>query len=134
MVTNCEIRVRFRGCGRAGIAVCQYCGRTFCDEHGDRLEDGQEICGRSTCQRKKEDLEQHGIYKGAVAERNRQRLCGFGDCGDGASGQCSKCQGLFCLRHLEEREIAERRDAVSVRLRVSLCRHCLKRRAIWAKA
>lgn len=133
VVTTCEIRQRFRACGQPGIAICQYCGRSFCKEHGGRLADGQEICSRSTCQRKWEDLERHFVYREAVAVRNRERLCGHEDCGKRPSGQCSKCQGLFCLRHLEERQIAEGRGAVRARLRSSLCGHCLKRRDLWAQ-
>ncbi len=101
---------------------------------GGRLADGQEICERATCQRKRADLERHLAYKQAVAGRNHERLCGRADCSEQAAGQCSKCQGLFCFGHLEEREIEERSGATVVRVRGSLCRHCLQRRTLWSRA
>lgn len=134
MVTTCEVRRRFRVCGQPGVAICQYCGRSFCAEHGGRLRDGQEICSRPTCQRKKADLERHLVYKEAVARRNRERLCGNGGCGQRPAGQCSKCRGFFCFRHLEERETEEGRGATVVRRRASLCRHCSRRRSLWSQA
>ncbi len=133
MVTTCEIRGRFRGCAQRAFAICQYCGRSFCGKHGGRLADGQEICNRSTCQRKQADLEQHYVYKETVAERNRGRMCGHADCDQQAVGQCSKCQGLFCVGHLQERQIEEGRGINVVRRRRSLCPHCLKRRSLWSR-
>ena len=133
MVTTCEFRRLFRTCGQPGIAICQYCGSTFCTRHGTRLAEGQEICARSTCQRKKADLEQHFVYKEDVVRRNRERLCGEADCEQRPGGQCSKCSGLFCLRHVENRQIEERRGAASVRVRSSVCGHCFKRRSLWSK-
>lgn len=133
MVTTCEFRRRFRTCGQPGIAICQYCGSTFCARHGARLAEGQEICARSTCQRKKTDLEQHLVYKEDVVRRNHERLCGEAKCEQRPGGQCSKCGGLFCLHHVENREIGERRGATLVRLRSSVCGHCFKRRSLWSK-
>ncbi len=132
-MTTCEVRRRFRTCGRSAVATCQYCGRTFCEQHGSQLTDGQEICGRSICQQKRAELERHFLYKETVAARNRERLCGVASCGDRIGGQCSKCRGFFCLRHVEERELEERRGFTVTRRPGSLCRHCDKRRRLWSK-
>ncbi len=133
MVMTCQVRRRFRTCGQSGVATCQYCGRTFCDEHGSRLADGQEICSRSTCQQKKAELERHFLYKEVVAVRNSEQLCGVASCDQRIAAQCSKCRGLFCLRHLEERELEKRRGSSVTRQMGSLCRHCDKRRRLWAR-
>ena len=133
-MTSCEFRRRFRTCGQAGIAICQYCGSSFCEQHGARLEDGQEICSRPLCRRKRADLEQHLVYKESVAERNGERLCGEAKCGQPPVGACSKCRGLFCLGHLGQGAIEERRGSTVVRVRASLCGRCRKRRSLWLRA
>lgn len=133
MITSCQVQRRFRRCGQPGVAICQYCGRSFCEQHGDRLADGQEICDRANCQRKKADLAQHFVYKESVARRNHEGLCGAVGCDQPATGQCSKCRGFFCLRHLQDREIEERHGSTAVRVRGSLCLHCLKRRRLWSQ-
>jgi hypothetical protein len=129
----CETRHWFRWCGRPGLAVCQYCGRTFCDRHGARADDGQEICASGRCQRKKADLQRHFAYKEAVAARNREQRCGDPNCRAAVAGECSKCGGLFCRGHLEEAQIEEGRGLRTVILRASLCRHCGRRQALWRR-
>lgn len=133
MVGSCQVKSRLRACGKPGIAVCQYCGRSFCSAHGDRLDDAQEVCVRATCQAKKADVERFAVYKREVAERNGQRLCGEPDCASAPTGQCSKCQGLFCLGHLSEREIDQWQSGSMVRVRGVLCPHCVKRRGLWER-
>jgi len=115
-VTTCELRRRFRG-----------------DEHGQRLADGQEVCGRESCRRKRDDLRQHVAYKEEVASRNGQARCGEPACERRPAGQCSKCNGLFCGGHVEDTTLEERQSGGFARVRVSLCRHCRRRRAIWAQ-
>jgi predicted nucleic acid binding AN1-type Zn finger protein len=129
----CQVRRGFRPCKQTAIATCQYCGRPFCDQHGVILEDGQEICSRDRCQRKKEDLERHLIYKREVARRNAQGLCGHLSCQSAFRGQCSKCRGYFCARHLESRDDLVRRDSQQIRQRTSMCLHCWSRRSLWSK-
>ena len=130
MVNRCEISRRFRRCGRPRVAVCQYCGRSFCGEHGDLLESGEEICNKTTCRKKKEDLIRHFTFKEAVASRNAERRCGEESCAAEAQNQCSKCRGLFCLSHLRERQVETRDGAVA---RASVCGHCHKRRKLWSQ-
>jgi len=131
LVATCEISGLLRRCRQPGVAVCQYCGRSFCNVHGGREEDGQEVCNRKPCQRKKADLAHHVAYRASVAERNERKLCGDHDCQQTPTGQCSKCRGFYCLSHLDERNIATRRGGEVVRTRGSLCRHCRSRRSIW---
>ncbi len=130
MITKCGVSRRFRACGRLGVAVCQYCGRSFCGEHGDRLGVGQEVCHTKDCGRKREDLIQHLTYQAAVGERNAAQRCGQERCEVQAKGECSKCRGLFCLGHLQERDV-EMRDGT--KNRGSVCAHCHKRRKLWSR-
>ena len=130
MVIRCEISRRFRACGRPGIAVCQYCGRSFCEDHGDMLEDGQEICDETTCRKKKEDLIRHLAFKETVDGRNAERQCGEEPCTVEPQYQCSKCEGLFCPSHLREREVKTRDGATA---RASVCGHYHKRRKLWSR-
>jgi len=129
----CEHRRFLRGCDAAATAVCQYCGRDFCEVHGVTLDDGQEICLRSRCQEKRVDVERFFAYKERVAERNRSRRCGEPACERQAALQCSKCQGLFCGRHLEEREVEEGRGLATVRVRAVLCPYCQGRLPLWSR-
>lgn len=129
----CRVRRGFWPCKQTAIATCQYCGRPFCERHGVTLEDGQEICSRDRCQRKREDLERHLIYKREVARRNAQGLCGHLSCGSAFGGQCSKCRGFFCARHLESRDDLVRRGSQRVRQRTSMCLHCWSRRSLWSR-
>jgi hypothetical protein len=133
VITTCEHRRFFHTCGQPGVAICQYCGDTFCGQHGSRLADGQEICYRPRCRRKKDDLDRHGIYKESVVRRNNERLCGDPSCDQPPAGQCSKCHGVFCHHHLEEQEIEVRRGPTVRRVRGSLCGHCRDRRRLWAR-
>ena len=130
MVARCEISRRFRKCGRPRIAVCQYCGRNFCGEHGELVEDGQEICSEATCRKKKDDLIRHFAFKEAVASRNGGRRCGEESCAAEPQHQCSKCRGLFCPSHLKERDVMTHDGSVA---RGSVCDHCHKRRKLWSR-
>lgn len=133
MVSTCETSRFLSSCGRPGIALCQYCGSSFCDQHGERHDDGQEICYRKVCQRKKADLQRHFAYKAIVGERNDRRLCGDPDCSETPGGQCSKCAGAFCVSHLEQREIEVQRAEGAARVRGALCPHCRRRRGLWSR-
>ncbi len=133
-MTGCEVRRFVRHCRQRGVAVCQYCGRTFCEQHGAKLADGQEICHRPTCQEKRAELGRHLQFKQSAAARNRERLCGLPKCDGQAGGQCSKCQGLFCLRHLKQLDVEHRRGSTVIKSRGSVCRHCRDRRRLWSRS
>jgi hypothetical protein len=129
MVKNCELSRRFRRCNAAGVAVCQYCGNSFCADHGERSANGQEICSQTTCTRKKEDLARHFAYREEVAERNQDSRCGQESCDSGPQVECAKCKGRFCLRHVQERTFNLRDGAPA---RGLICSHCHGRRKIWS--
>jgi hypothetical protein len=133
VVGSCQIKGRFRACGKPGAAVCQYCGRTFCEVHGMRLDDAQEVCARSTCQEKKADVERFMLYKGTATDRNERGGCGTAACGSAPGGQCSKCQALFCIEHLSEHEIEIWQGGSMVSVRGALCPYCVSRRRLWER-
>ena len=134
MNTSCEVSPGFlKRCRRPAPTVCQYCGRSFCEEHGRRLDDGQEICSSTRCEQKRIDVEAHFVYQEEVAARNEGRSCGQPRCDDPLEGQCGKCQGIFCGYHLRPRVVEEHRAHGSAPVRVSVCPHCDKRRALWSR-
>ena len=130
MVTTCETKRRFRTCGKPGMAVCQYCGRSFCDEHGERLEDGQEICDDNNCAAKRDDLVRYFAYREEAERRNEEQLCGQTECGSGPQIACAKCRASFCAEHVRDRDF-EQRDGTPGRGPV--CDYCEKRRKIWRR-
>ncbi len=133
MGDTCQLTRRLLRCGQTRLGGCQYCGRGFCSAHGTLLGDGQEVCARQQCQRKLQDLEAFAAYKASVSGRNGERLCGQTGCRHQAMVECAKCRGLFCELHVQVGEVTEWRAERVVTRRATLCRHCLKRRRIWAK-
>ncbi len=131
---RCQVKPSLLGkCGGDSIAKCQYCGRPFCDRHGVRLKDGQEICARKECIAKRADLERHFAYKAAVGSRNDSRACGISDCGRELEAQCVRCNGLFCASHVHRREETVLENQIKVPRMATLCRHCSERRHIWVR-
>jgi hypothetical protein len=133
MSNSCDLRRGLRSCGRAASGVCQYCGRTFCDDHGVRLDDGQEICSRSTCDQKRLDIIAFAEYKVLVATVNDGGACGHDGCSLAPTSECAKCRGQFCSAHVQVRDIEEHRAGRTLEKRATLCRHCDKRRNLWSK-
>ena len=129
----CELRRLVRRCTRPAAGTCQYCGRAFCGDHGILMDGGQEICGRSRCQRKRIDLERHLRYKAVVRQRNTENQCGVPGCQTRPGGQCSRCRGFFCDRHLANRDLSVREGRAWVRLPASMCEHCWRRRPLWSQ-
>jgi hypothetical protein len=108
---TCDLRRLVRRCRRPAAGTCQYCGRAFCSDHGILVDDGQEICGRSRCQRKRIDLERHLRYKAVVRQQNADGRCWVPGCQTRPGGQCSRCRGFFCGRHLANRDLVGPRRA-----------------------
>lgn len=134
MMTPCRIRRRvFFACGSKTRGVCQYCGRSFCENHGVVLDDGQEICNRKTCVSKREDVARHLVYKREVQGRNQRRLCGDEGCETTPLSQCSRCKGLFCRSHAFRREDRVLENRVRVSRMATLCQHCWARRPLWLR-
>ena len=130
---RCELKRLFGRCGREVVGSCQYCGRPFCADHGVLLEEHQEVCYRKPCVAKRDDLARHLVYGAQVSSRNESRLCGVVDCVAEPASQCSRCRGLYCLRHTSMREEAPIERGIQMSRRVSLCHHCWLRRPIWQR-
>ena len=129
----CELRRLVRRCTRPAAGTCQYCGRAFCSHHGILTDDGQEVCGRARCQRKRIDLEKHLRYKAVVRQRNADSRCGVPGCQTRPGGQCSRCRGFFCGRHLANHDLWVREGRAWIRLPASMCEHCRRRRPLWSQ-
>jgi hypothetical protein len=132
-IGTCQIKKGLFSCARDAAGVCIYCGRPFCESHGVRLEDGQEICSRRFCVAKRDDLVVHLAYKEAVSKRNEQRQCGLDGCAHVVAGRCVRCSGYFCGKHVDAREEAIFEGPVKVRRMATLCHHCHARRPIWLR-
>ena len=130
---RCRLKKGLFRCTGEPAGTCQYCGRPFCPDHGVLLDDGQEICSRKPCVAKREDVARHLVYKSAVERHNAQGLCGIGDCDGERAGQCSRCKGFFCRKHVRGREEMYLQNQVRTVRTASLCEHCFARRPIWVK-
>lgn len=124
---KCQIKSMLTNCGAKASAMCVYCGRPFCERHGEVLEDGAEVCTRKNCVAKKENLAVHMVYKQAVLERNLQRRCGIDVCETAIEVRCDRCKGYFCRAHTRPwtETITERPERT--------CRHCVERRPVWER-
>lgn len=130
---TCEIGSLFRRCKAQGVAICQYCGRTFCANHGVFLDDHQEICLRPVCQAKRFDLEKHLVWKAQAYQRNSLALCGIEGCDQEPWGQCSRCRAVFCIMHIQDREQTVQEGQAKIVKRAAICDHCWRRLPIWSK-
>lgn len=129
----CQIGRVFRRCHRPPVAVCQYCGRDFCGLHTGVRAGEDEICARPICREKHDDLKAHLAYRDAATERSNRGFCGFPECVQPRSGQCSKCHALFCDAHLQDREETFRQGMAQLKRPVCVCDHCAARIKLWAK-
>ncbi len=130
---TCQLGSFLRRCHEPAAGSCQYCGRSFCRNHGALLEGGQEVCNRPICQRKIEDLRDHLIYRDAARARSAAGRCAAPGCGAESTGQCSKCGALYCGRHLHDREETVHRGLTSFTRIASFCDHCVARRRLWSR-
>ena len=130
--TRCDLGGRFRSCRRPLLGQCQYCARGFCDQHGDRFGDRQEVCRRSSCQAKREDLERYDQFKVRTTARNDNNLCGIESCEESPPMRCERCGGHFCGDHLRQQLVEivsglERTPEIQ-----RLCTYCVDRLSVWA--
>jgi hypothetical protein len=130
---SCQVKSGLFKCGDTANAQCVYCGRPYCQRHGDFGPQGEEVCDSKNCVAKREDLAIHLVYKEAVIVLNRQQLCGVETCGVEFIAQCSRCKLYFCRTHIETREMAVMEEGMRFERPVLVCRHCWKRRPIWEK-
>ncbi len=130
---SCRVGVGlFRNtCGRDAVSTCVYCGRPFCDRHGELGDDHSHVCSRKICRRKRRDVLQHLQWKQAVYESNKVSVCGRDGCGERMRHTCSKCRLLFCNEHVTAvRAVrgASSRDGIVPGM---VCEHCRDRSKIW---
>lgn len=118
-------------CGREAVAVCVYCGRAFCDEHGKRGEDFADVCSRSDCRAKQRDLDAHREWRERMQAANAVSVCAQEGCTERMRYPCYRCRLTFCELHLHERNVVDRTKDPPVKLRALICEHCHDRRKIW---
>jgi hypothetical protein len=120
-----------RGCGREAVTACVYCGEPFCADHGIRGPDYQDVCKRSACSAKFEDLQQHLAWRAQVSNANRVSICAEPECAERMRHACSQCRLLFCDLHIGEHDVKDTRVMPARKMRTLVCAHCLARRKIW---
>lgn len=129
--TLCQVGRIFAHCQNPSVHVCQYCGRNFCPEHSHFVQGHEAVCSRKQCRAKRDDLEQHLVYRQRVEERNHAGLCGIEGCGPHPGFECSLCRGLFCGTHLSEHLYPFSDGYTTVEKPVSVCANCWARRKVW---
>lgn len=134
MVHICKVRGLLHRCRHEAVGVCQFCGRPFCALHGERHSTDDEVCTRPICQQKRVDLTEHLAWRTSAINRSNRGFCGMPDCEGGRWGQCSKCQALFCERHLQDRDERIRHGSISFSRPASMCDHCAARNKLWSRA
>jgi hypothetical protein len=115
------------------VGRCIYCGRAFCGDHGELRDEGQEICSRKNCVAKRDDLVIHLHYVALVNRDNDAGVCGQRGCDEKPEGECGRCRGFFCTRHLDTREETVNRGRARVSQMATMCLHCWARRPIWTR-
>ena len=120
-----------RGCARDAITDCVYCGRPFCEQHGERAEDYMDVCAGKRCSEKLRDLRAHTEWRSRVSAANRVSVCAVEDCAERMRHQCSRCRMLFCREHIREREIADHSVQPPAKVLAVVCTHCEERRKLW---
>ena len=130
---SCTTGGRFfrRACGAAPIGQCVYCGAPFCAEHGELGVDYHEVCSRTSCRARYEDMLAHRVWLEAHSLRNATAMCAEDDCMDRAQHLCERCRLRFCDEHLSEGNVVDRQHDAPRKLRVMMCAHCASRRRIW---
>jgi hypothetical protein len=131
--TKCALGGRLRRCRRPLVGQCQYCARGFCESHGDQFGKGEEVCHRSSCQAKKQDLETYNQFKLDAAARNDTNLCGIATCDQTPRTDCERCTSHFCIEHLRQHVIEIVKGVEHVPEVVRICVHCVERISLWEK-
>lgn len=122
----------FRGsCGAAAIAECVYCGKPFCERHGELGADYTHVCDRKACVAKVRDVEAHLDWKRRVTVSNSVSICAHEECQERMRHLCSRCQLMFCMTHVAEHTVTNRQARPHRREIVIMCIHCRSRRRIW---
>ena len=102
---NCGVRsglFRFN-CLDAAIADCVYCDRPFCEQHGERGEDYEDVCARTGGRELLRDIRTVVAWRARGGEANKRNQCPVDGCEEGMDHQCVRCRLLFCRRHVRGR-------------------------------
>ena len=110
---------------------CVYCGKPFCDRHGEQGADYTSVCDRKTCQAKFRDVADHLMWKTRVYEFNRVSICAQDDCQDRMHHICSRCRLLFCAAHVKEQQVLNTTVRPHRKEIQIICVHCRARRSLW---
>ncbi len=119
----------FQGvCRQPAVAICVYCNRPFCADHGQRGPDHTDTCSRRICRKKTRDLAAHLAWKERAGESNKVSGCAREDCTERMHHQCSRCRLMFCGRHVQS--VRTEADGAP-EVRIAICEHCRKRGRLW---
>ena len=118
-------------CDAAAIAECVYCGKAFCDRHGELGADFTNVCDRKVCVAKARDVEAHIAWKQRVASANSVSICAAEECTERMRHLCSRCHLMFCVEHVGEHTVVNRTVVPTRREIVIMCTHCRDRRRLW---
>lgn len=112
------------------IASCVYCGRRFCEQHGERGPDHSDTCSRRICRKKQRDVLAHLEWKQDGEGKNRGAICAIELCEERMRHRCSRCQLMFCFEHVRNMRVVSA-SGMRDRGRAVVCDHCRGRRGIW---
>ena len=119
-----------QACTNDAIASCVYCGRKFCDEHGERGPDHIDTCSRRACRKKRADVLLHQAWKQGGEAMNRGAICAVEECEERMRHRCSRCLLMFCIEHIRNMRMVSR-SGMRDQGRAVVCDHCRGRRGIW---
>lgn len=130
---SCEFGSGFlrRGCGRDAVTDCVYCGRPFCEQHGERAEDYMDVCAARRCSEKLRDVRAHAQWRQRMSDSNRVSVCASEHCAERMHNQCSRCRLVFCPDHVREREVSDHSTQPPTKVLAIVCDHCVARRRLW---
>lgn len=120
-----------RTCGREALADCVYCGKPFCEAHGEQGPDYTNVCDRKACMVKRQDVQEHLQWKQRVYNANRISICAHEGCEDRMHHVCSRCKIMFCAAHVREETVVIRGTRPPRRELTVVCFHCRDRRRLW---
>lgn len=129
--TRCEFGGRLRRCRTPLSGQCQYCARGFCDDHGERFNEIEEVCPREPCQAKKADLIAHKEFRRVAVSRNDRNVCGEPECETAPATDCQRCFAHYCVAHLSQRMMTVWRGAEPSAEIIRICSHCSSRIPLW---
>ncbi|MEX1023034.1 MAG: hypothetical protein WD058_07780, partial [Dehalococcoidia bacterium] len=110
---------------------CVYCAEPFCDAHGEHGEEYHEVCIRSGCRQKYDDLAHHREWVARQRHHNLGGRCAAEGCDDAPEIACQRCRLRFCHPHVRPRTVREADVQRVSSVSLMLCPHCTARRRIW---